>query len=271
MSYKRRMVLSIATIALSAVLVAGRFQAMAADEGNEDWGVTANITLASKYLAHGWNLGGDSWSFQPSLTLETKVPGVSLQVWAALPFDRDLHENDELDFLLHYSRDFFREDPWLMSFHGFADYWVFTRQVQEDSGRQFRGIKYKAGVAFPFLIPMFETHLVPEYNYYYWQSIDSKAFSEGGAHEFFLRHAIPLRALLPAQEGQTLDLSSSLTYHQGSFGNETGFSHATVHMATSFAVGPVSISPSVNYQWSFEDTINEDDEFWATFSVTSTF
>ena len=270
MSLSRQMVRAGAVLGISMMLVCGSAQAQETGE-REPWGVTADVSVASKYLSHGFNLGGDSWSFQPSLTLQTRVPGLDFQVWSAIPFDRDYSQQDEIDFIAHYRRDLFPEKKWVTHFHAMADYWIFTRQTNEETGRQFRGIKYKAGVSFPHLVPLFGAYIVPEYNYFYWQAIDTDAFEEDGAHEFFLRYGIPMAKFMPAQEGQTFSLGTSVTYHQGAFGNESGWSHCTVHAATSMVFGPVTFTPAVNYQWSFEDTINEDDEFWASFSMTTTF
>jgi len=270
MSLSRQTIRAGFVLGISAMLICGSGQAQDVAE-REPWGVTADVTVASKYIVHGWNLGGDSWSFQPALTLRTMVPGVEVQFWAALPFDRDYRAQDEIDFIVHYRRDLFPEENWVTSFHAFADYWIYPHQTNDETGRQFRGIKYKAGVSMPHLLPLFGAYLVPEYNYYYWQAVDTDAFEEDGAHELFLRYGLPLGKFMPAQEGQTLSLGTSVTYHQGAFGNESGFSHCTAHAATSMHFGPVTFTPAVNYQWSFEDTINEDDEFWASVSLSTTF
>lgn len=245
-------------LTVSAVAVAGEL------------GVHPDVTLAGKYMAHGFNVNGEHRSLQPSLTLDTMVPGLRLTAWAALPVDRDYRAEDEFDYLVKYGRTLFADSPAAVNLHGYVDYWLYPNSAT-DGGADLEGWKFHGGVTLPNLLPAGPANLVPSYNYYFWTPKDSGGFEDGGVHELFLNYSPPLKTLLPAPDGQTLDLGASLNYHDGVFGVEPGWSHATAHLSTTFAVSRLKLTPSLNYQWSFEDTVNDEDEFWGAFSVAADF
>jgi hypothetical protein len=91
---------------------------------------------------------------------------------------------------------------------------------------------------------------------------------EGWFHIAGLTYDIPFPPLLPDQEEQALSISADLTYNDGVFDSDSGFSHATTGVSTNFEWRRFTLSPSVNYQWSFEDSVNEEDEFWVGVSLS---
>lgn len=239
----------------------------------DSFGLHPDVTVASKYMAHGFNINGDHPSLQPSLHVDTLVPGLQFTAWAALPTDRDDRASDEFDYLIKYGRLIGGEAPWAFLVHGYVDYWLYPNhpnagQVDESTGEvtpDLKGWKFNGGVSFPNLLPLGPAKLVPGYGYYFWTPQDENTFEDGGVHELTLNYG------LPVTKGQSLDLGASLNYHDGVFGVEPGWSHATAQASTTFKAGVVKVTPSVNYQWSFEDSVNDEDEFWAALSVAADF
>ncbi len=239
----------------------------------DEWGLHPDLTLASQYMAHGFNINGDHASLQPSLHVETKVPGLQLAVWAGLPTDRDLDASDEYDYLVKYATTFNAGERWAVRVNGYVDYWIYPNtenagEVDPATGaavNELEGWKFNGGFALPALLPLGPAKLVPSYNYYYWTPRQDDLFTAGGVHELGLAYA------LPVAEGQTLDLSSTVNYHDGVFDVEAGWSHVTASLSTTFHVAGTRVSPGVNYQWTFEDTVNEEDEFWGQLSVARDF
>lgn len=240
-------------VVLLAVVCAGT-GVIAAD----DFGVHPDVTVASKYMAHGFNVNGEHGSLQPSVAVDTKVPGLQFFVWAALPMDQDFRASNEFDYLVKYGHTFAADSAFAMNLHGYVDYWDYPNKVNMS------GWKFSGGVTMPKLLPLGPACLVPSYTYYFWTPQNAGAFEDGGVHEIFLNYSAPV---LPKQ---SLDLGASMNYHDGVFGVKPGWSHATAHVATTFDVG-VKLTPSINYQWSFEDTVDTEDEFWAMFSVSKDF
>lgn len=235
----------------------------------EELGLHPDLTWASRYMAHGFNINEDNPSFQPSLHVETRVPGMQIAVWAGLPTDRDQSASDEYDFLVKYATTLNAGDRWAVRLNAYVDYWIYPHtadagEIDPETGAaisELEGWKFNGGIALPALLPLGPAPLVPSYNYYYWTPRQDDLFTAGGVHELGLAYALPVAGK------QTLDLSSTLNYHDGVFDVEPGWSHATASLSTTFRAAGVRISPGVNYQWSFEDTVNEEDEFWAQLSV----
>lgn len=264
-------------IVLACVIAVGLCAGVAG--AADDLGVHVDLTLAEKYMAHGFNINGDHASFQPSLTLDTKVPGLQLTAWSAMPVNREQDEKNEFDYLLKYGHTFFGGEPYAVNVHGYVDYWEYpnTRDagsVDPATGspiEDLTGWKFNGGVTLPKLLPLGPACLVPSYNYYFWTPRHSGGFEDGGVHEIFLNYNPPLESFLPVGGKQTLDLSASINNHDGAFGVQPGWSHATAHASTTFVIATLKVTPSVNYQWSFEDTVDNEDEFWTSISVARDF
>lgn len=260
--------------ACSALFAVAALSASAAQ-----FGLHPDLTWASKYMAHGFNINGDNPSFQPSLHVDTLVPGLQFAVWAGLPTDRDDRAKDEFDYMLKYGRTCNADSPWAVNVHGYVDYWLYPNtanagEIDPATGEvidELTGWKFNGGVALPKLLPLGPANLVPGYNYYYWTPRDEDVFQSGGVHELLLSYALPADAVLPVASKQTIDLGSSLNYHDGVFDVKEGWSHATASLSTTFNLSGTRITPGVNYQWSFEDTVNDEDEFWAQVSVARDF
>jgi hypothetical protein len=242
-------------------------------------GLHADLTCATKYMAHGFNVNGDNPSLQPSIAVDALVPGLQFALWMGLPTERDQRDMDEHDWMIKYGRLFFADRPWAMQVRGYADYWIYPHtpgqgEIDEATGKakdDFRGFKFHGAVAFPRLLPLGPASLVPAYGYYCWMPEIEDAFESGGVHELFLSYALPLKSFLPVEGSQSLDFGASHNYHDGAFGVEPGWSHSTAHLSTTFAVAGFRITPAVNCQWSYEDTVDDEDEFWACLSVARDF
>jgi hypothetical protein len=92
-----------------------------------------------------------------------------------------------------------------------------------------------------------------------------------------LDYAFTVPGLLTLDD-QVVKLHSELVYNGGvsPFGNnvQSGFSDAVIGASTDFVFGAdrnIVLTPAVYYQFSFEDTVNPDNEFWASVSLKFAF
>jgi hypothetical protein len=251
--------------------------ATAAEEAKE-WGVTADLTVATKYMTDGFNVGGDHTAWMPSVAVNTTVPGFFIMFWSALPVNRDRQQYDEYDFMARYSRNFLEGSPLKVNLHGYFDYWVYPHdELTKDKNGQtiapqnFRGLKFHGGLSLLELLPLFGSHLVPSYNYYYWTPDQKNLFQAGAHHELFLSYSHDLPTFIPGAKRQDFTLGGSLNYHDGVLGVEPGWSHTTAHASTSVDALGCTFGASVNYQWSYIASVDPENEFWATVSVTKKF
>jgi hypothetical protein len=244
----------------------------------KDWGVTADLTLASKYMTDGFNVGGNHAAWMPSLAINTTVPGFYLMFWSALPTDRNRQQYDEYDFMARYSHNFLEGSPFKVNLHGYYDYWAYPHDelTQDKHGQtiapqNFRGQKLHGGISLLELLPIAGAHLVPSYNYYYWFPDQKDLFQAGAHHELLLNYSHELPVFIPGAKKQDITLGGSLNYHDGVFGVESGWSHTTAHVSTSVAALGCTFGASANYQWSYIESVDPENEFWATVSITKKF
>jgi len=264
---------------IRAVLLAGLVLTWGAAKGEDkSLGMTADLTLASKYMTDGFNVGGNHPAWMPSLAVNTTVPGLYFQFWSALPVDRDNQQFDEYDFMARYSRDFFDGSLCKLNLHGYYDYWVYphdeytTNENGETIAAQSkRGQKVHAGLSLLELFPLFGSYLVPSYNYYYWFPDQADLFRSGAHQEFALSYTHALPVFIPGATKQDVTLGGSLNYHDGAFGVQSGWSHTTALLGTSADLFGCTLGASINYQWSYIESVDPENEFWATLSVTKKF
>lgn len=238
------------------------------------WGLTAEATFASKYMAHGYNFGGDDEpSFQPALTLTTPLSWLTFTAWAAYPFDRDFDDHDELDFLLKLGWTFNEGERFAVEVHGYLDYWLLpNRKVPHNGGRErLTGGKFNFGFSFPELWRAGEVALVPGYNVFCWVPEHSDMFDNGAVHEFSV--AARWETAGPGADGQPVAWQALALagYNDGAFGSRPGWSHCIAGLSAAIPLGPFTVTPSLNYQWSFESSVNPEDDFWGALTLSYTF
>ena len=241
-----------------------------------NWGrLLTDVTVASKYMAHGYNFAGnDTPSLQPCIAWQTPIPEVVFKFWAAEPLNTVYKKELELDFLLNLSHTFFEKERYAMNLHGYFDYWVVPRKeflLPHNERQMATGFKFNGGVAFPNLPKLGPVSIVPGYNYYHWTPENGGAFVEGGVSDFSLSFLTESAGWVEKTRRQTYSFVWAIDYNDGAFGSKPGWSHSVVGLSTGISVGRFTITPSVNYQWSFEPSVNPVNEFWAAISFQTVF
>lgn len=268
----------------SRLIVLGGLAAASAiaNEDGDLISITLDYTAASRYVTHGFDVGDNNFSHQPWIALSCReLPAFTLQYWTNISMDRNKKAADEWDLMLVYNRTFCPDDPWAVAVNGYITYWGYPHITMNNDryGNAVRtpddlqGWKFNAGLSLPnrFTLPN-DQSLVPGWNFFFWTPSTDDQFQTGGVHEFYLKTALPLA--LPEGPGipQSLGLMTTVNYHTGFLGVDAGWSHATATISTSAPLNDtLSWHSSLNYQWSFEDTVNPDNEFWATLGLRASF
>ncbi|MBK1792470.1 hypothetical protein [Persicirhabdus sediminis] len=274
-----------AALALGTVALSAGEESLAnyvQEDAAQQWGVKVDYTLASKYMTHGFKVGGDNWSHQPSLTLDTAIEGLQFTYWAAFTDERALNDADEMDFMLTYQKTLNEDSDWAVNVHGLVNYWLYPHQkvdvdrngAPSNSISNYQGLKMHIGASLPKRISLADgIFLVPSYNIYYWMPTTGDQFDDGFVHELFLSTSIPMNISSCKYVPDHFTLGGSVNYNTGVFGVESGWSHATAHIGTSAPItDSLSWNAGLNYQWTFEDTVNPDgDEFWGQVGVSWSF
>ncbi len=234
-------------------------------EKSKSLGITADMTLVTKYLWYGYDVFDDHGAYQPSINWDIFNTGFSVNVWGSFPIGSGNEVLKELDYSVAYSTTFFEEEIYAVDLGVNYIYYDFPRV-----NSRFVPDTHEVGVsvALPNLIKIGDSALVPSYHgAKLWPADSELGFDvAGGIHTLGLGYDFTI----PNTE-QVLSLSADVNYNDGLFAADHDWSHATLGISTSFEVGPVSLTPFINYQISMDDSVNPDDDFWGGLSVSMSF
>jgi hypothetical protein len=247
--------------------------AYAVEVGGEELGITLDVTYVTRYIWHGYDiLEDDKGAWQPSITLSWRR--FYFGIWGSWADDSGYVDSDELDYFIGYKRSILKGKRYALDMSAAYTYLDFPRS---DSVSGYDGIadgqEVVLGVSMPYLLHLGNASLVPSYEAYFeWDGIQNSGDVDGGwVHKMGLSYDICFPALIANQKQQALILSWDIEYNEGVYKSDSDWSYTTLGLSTSFEWRGVSFTPSFNYQWSFEDTVNEEDEFYASFSLSYRF
>jgi hypothetical protein len=165
--------------------------------------------------------------------------------------------------------------------------YVYYYYLKANQGRTRDLMEGHAILSWPNLLPI--RGLQPSYVFAYmwpgrenhWTEFVDTEFGDnttGMFHILMLDYAFTVPAIIPALDDQVIKLHSELVYNGGvsPFGARvnSGLSNAVVGASTDFAFGAgrnIVLTPAVYYQFTLEDTVNLDNEFWASVSLKYAF
>lgn len=256
-------------LALAFLLASTAASAFEVAEG-KNLAVTLDTTLVSKYIWRGYDIYDDDPAFQPSVDIGLFDTGFGVNVWGSFALESGHEDTDELDYTLYHSTLLFEDETYAVDFGTNYVYYDLPNTSSKDTDAQEVG----ASIAFPSLIPLGPSTLVPSYSVgYLWPRGDEAAFGvdDGWFHTLGLSYDIPLPPLFPQQEEQSFILFADVTYNDGAFDTDPGFTHSTVGVSASLVWKNFSLRPFANYQWSFKDDLddnfNPEDELYGGVSL----
>ncbi|MBI5117503.1 hypothetical protein HZA56_13590 [Candidatus Poribacteria bacterium] len=256
-------------LASTLIILTASVNARAVDVGEQEIGITVDATYVTKYIWKGFDLLDDNGAWQPSITLS--YSDFSLGVWGSWADTRGFTAQDELDYFLCYQPSLFEEKRCALDLSLTYTYFDFPHSDSVAGGDEIAdGQELALGVSLPNAFPLGPSSLAPYYEGdFEWQGMHhDSSVDKGWIHTFGLAYDIPVSPLLKQQEEQAICLCWDITYNDGVFGTAAGWSHSTLGVSTTFECKGFAFTPVVNYQWSYEDTVNEENEFYASFSLS---
>ncbi len=260
-------------ILLAVVILLGTAGLVQAQE--DKLGVELDVTWVSKYIWHGFPVFGDQPAFQPSINLDLYGTGFSIEVWGAFADASRVTTYQEFNYTLAYDcrafegADYATDIRFNFIFYDFKRWGIDKHEVG-------------AGFTWPNICP---AGVVP--GYYFGSMWPRKHYGTGDhylqgdasgfIHVFSLAYDLTVPGFLPNTDEQVLNLITDLTYNDGygaRYGGPTAdhdWSHMTFGIATDVAVGELTFTPAVYYQISMDKSVNNDDEFWASFGLSYKF
>ncbi len=237
-------------------------QASALDVGGEELGVTFDFTYASKYLWHGIDVFNDHGAYQPAVMFNFR--NYFAGVWGSWPAASGSEGWKELDLFIGFTRPFFEEETFAVNTK--FDYW-YVSHPSTDSNRDVQQLS--ATFSMPNMFPIGPSSLVPSYSIFHISEgiQKEKTINNGWFQTLGLSYDFPISPLLPDQEKQAITASWDINFNDGVFGGDSGLSHSTLKLSTAFVYGRMYLIPSINYQWSFLETVNREDDFYFTIGM----
>ena len=114
--------------------------------------------------------------------------------------------------------------------------------------------------------------LVPYGALYYGDSAQGES-NDGLWIKLGVKYDLPIPPILTWQKEQALSIYMETFHNDGAQWAmvEPGWSHLAAGISTTFEWHRFGFTPGINYQWSREETVNNENDFWYTIKLSYTF
>ncbi|TRX71120.1 hypothetical protein [Carboxylicivirga sp. M1479] len=230
-----------------------------------DWGNTSN------YIAHGRTLSANQSCFQPGVYYSIDK-GPTIMAWFSLPYDRNFKALDEWDIIVNHNVKLFdAEQTWNIDLHGYVNYWYLPVNEESDIQNFYQGMKYNAGIHFPFVLSDNSSFsMTTGYDFYYYHQLGrDMGIRAAGIHEFLIKFNKTYKKV-------SLGAKSVISNNQGavSYAIEPGWAFFSQHLSCSYNFKLVTLSAGINYQHTLDALIPTgiDKNFtWFSFNIGKSF
>jgi hypothetical protein len=240
-------------------------------------GFMVGATWDSQYIWRGFNVYGGDSAAHVLADLALWDTGFGISVVGHQNLSESIGDLQRWDGMAYYQNVLFAGEPLATNFRlGYVYYW-YTKANQ---GRTQDLMEGQLILSWPNLLPI--KGLQPSYAFAYmwpgmkndWAESANPSFGKNCTGMFqilMLDYAFTVPAVIPAMDDQVIKLHSELVYNGGlsPLGGyvNSGLSDAVVGASTDFAFGArrnIVLTPAVYYQFSLEDSVNPDNEFWVS-------
>jgi hypothetical protein len=239
-------------------------------EGKIDFELSGTVT--SKHIWHGIDLLDDHGATLPVGTIIFGDSGFSAKIIDVYPMSSGFEKSVERHYAGFYTGTLWQDTPLATNFT--TSYYYNGKPKIGNK----KGDTQEFGVTFfwPKLIAAGNGYITPSYYFdYIWASKSNSNMRncEGFIHVFGLAYDFEIPDFLLTGNKQNFRLFGDLTYNDGFVGSaiEHDWSHAVIGISANFTKGNWSITPSLSFQKSMEDSVNTEDEIWSGINVTYRF
>ncbi len=256
-------------------IIAACSMSVAAESDGELHG-TFDVSYISRFIWRGYDAYGQNHSaFQPSVDLDLFGTGFGANIWMSRANQSGFENSEWLSYTLYYKNMLWADEAYATAYKTGYSYFSYPDEPQKGSAPAGSGGHFQeafAGFAWPKLLP---GGVVPSYAAFVSWPSRSNAFNTdngGWAHVFALNYDMMIPGLINANETQKLQFGVHTVYNcsVGPAGNaaDHDWSHAVFTVALDFPLNEsLTFTPSFNYQSSWDDSINTQDEYWTGLSL----
>jgi len=246
---------------------------------------SVDLTYQSKYIWRGFDVYGDKSAVQPSLDLDLFGTGLGVNVMGHRANSSGYEAAERWDYTLYYQNGLFQDEAYALMYRLGWVYYNFPEHNPEDHDLQ----ELHTVLSFPKMCP---AGIVPTYvlvklwptsggsmaagNYYLPNGEKNRGTASGWAHIFMLDYPLKVGGILPDTPEQVFNLHTELVFNDGvgPAGQDVDSDWSNLVFGVSTGINlsdELVMTPGVYHQISMEDTVNNEDETWATLSLTYKF
>lgn len=222
-------------------------------------------SFVENYMWRGFDLlpNNDS-AFQPDLYLEFKNLGLYIGVWGSFAFDERWDIWDELDYYIGMLKSFNEESRFTTDIEFIYTYFDYPNQNKYINTQEvafgiklpnlfsINDIKIKLFSTLYYSFPVHENEIEQKG---YWLKIGAN-----GDIPFTIFHSDNINLLI----------ETFINDGGASMGVEEGFSHIHFMITVPYNFKGFTIKPSIHYQYTIEESVNSENEFWSEISIAKT-
>ncbi|MHC4397217.1 MAG: hypothetical protein ACYS1A_16385 [Planctomycetota bacterium] len=228
--------------------------------------------FTSKHMRHGLDLLNDNGAFIPIGTVIFGESGFIAKIIDVYPTTSGFETSVERNYAGFYTGALLQETSWATNFT--LNYFYYGKP--KVPGNKMDAQEFGSTFFWPRLMAVGNGYITPSYYLgYIWPSTSNSILRgcEGFIHVFGLGYDFAIPDFWPGGQEQAFRLFGDITYNDG-YGSPTiehDWSHAIIGMSTNLKKGNLTITPSLNYQVSMEDSVNNENELWCVISATCRF
>ena len=240
---------------------------------------SVDLTYQSKYIWRGFDIYGDKSAVQPSLDLDLFGTGFGVNVMGHRANSSGYETAERWDYTLYYQNMMFPDQAHALMYRLGWVYYNYPDMSPSDADLQ----EIHTILSLPKAIP---GGIVPSYALVkLWPNssrsmVGSKSelggTASGFAHIFMLDYPLTVGGILPDTPEQVLNLHTELVYNDGVGPGgqdvDSDWSNVVFGVSTGLDLSDeLVLTPGVYHQISMDDTVNNENETWATLSMTYKF
>ncbi len=266
----QKTVLSVAVILLSVV-------SFVRGEQNK-LGTVLDVTYVSRYIDKGYDCYPENHSgIQSSIALDLYGSGFGVKITNFRANGGNFENCEKINYRVYYHNSFFEDQTYATNYNISWIYHNFPDQPRNAGDEQ----EIETAFSWPNILP---GDLVLSYiAAASWPSESGAANHNNGgwAHIFGLSRDLTVPPFLPETTEQVLHLSAAVIYNdgvgpgcrgRGGASVDHDWSHALFGISTQFNIADnLTFTPGLYYQSSWDDSVNTQDEYWTSLSMTYKF
>ncbi len=221
-----------------------------------DSSLDISTTYVQNYMWRGFDLlPNNDPAIQPDVYFSLGNTGVYLGIWGSFAPDSKWDIWDEWDFYGGYNFTVAENSKYELNIDAGYTYFHFPNQNKDIDSQQI-------SLAFQLtnLLEIFSNKLEPYLTMYYGFAAHSHA-DDSKQEAFWVKlgaaYSVPVK-----EQDVNFYLETYYNDGAGTAEVESGISHIACGIDTVFQIAKLSIQPRLNYQWTLEDTVNDEDEVW---------